>query len=283
MRKIPVTVIIVTKNESRRIEKCLACLTDFSEVIVMDSFSKDGTQAIAGDLGAHVIDFRWSGLYPKKRQWTLDHIKPRHDHVFFVDADEYVTPELAAEIAALDWRCDGYFVKGRYTLDDKLLRFGLTNNKLALFNRHKVHFPVVDDLGIPGMGEIEGHYQPVLKEPGGKISQLKNALVHDAYNKNWTARHERYAMWEAGMNQRNAWPTEDSGFRKILKSVFRAMPLRPTAAFVHCYIFKLGFLDGVRGFKFARSRAVYYRMISRASKNLAAAGVPSMKPLAADK
>jgi diguanylate cyclase (GGDEF)-like protein len=72
---------------------------------------------------AQVMPFTWSGRYPKKRQWCLDNLSLKHDRVFFVDADEEVTKELAAEIAALDFRSAGYFVPGRYVMNGSALKF----------------------------------------------------------------------------------------------------------------------------------------------------------------
>lgn len=281
--KIPVTVIIATKNEEARIEQCLRYLTDFDEIIVLDSHSNDKTQQIAASLGARVEPYEWNGQYPKKRQWALDNLFLKHDRVFFVDADEFVTPELVAEIRALDWRKQGYFVKGSYVYEGRLLRQGLCNNKLALFDRRAFQFPVVNDLDLPGMGEIEGHYQPVAKDPSAKVGQLHEALIHDAYDTNWIPRHQRYAAWEAGMNARQAWPNEPSQKRRILKALFRNIPFRWIVAFIHSYILKGGFRDGSRGFRFARSRAVYYRMISRANKEWACGSARSTMRLAADK
>lgn len=260
-RKMPVSVIITTRNEESRLRKCLAALNNFNEVIVVDSNSTDNTKKIALENGAQVNNFIWNNRYPKKRQWCLDNLPIKNDWVFFVDADEILTPRLIDEIRTLDFSAAGYFVRGTYVFENKKLRFGLKNNKLALINRRKMHFPVINDLEIAGMGEIEGHYQPVLKNAfkNEKIGQLKNTLLHDAFDNpaGWTSRHERYAAWERGMNQKAAWP-EDT---RLLKNIFIRLPCRPLAAFIHCYLFKLGFLDGRHGFRFAKTRFDYYRMI----------------------
>lgn len=259
--KIPITVIVVTKNEVARIARCLDALTDFSEVIVVDSTSTDATQEIAAAKGARVIDFAWNGEYPKKRQWCLDTLELAHEWVFFVDADEVVTGALVEEIRALDFNAAGYFVKGQYVFEGKVLGFGLKNNKLSLIDRRKMEFPVVDDLDIPGMGEIEGHYQPVLKAEFSEenIGQIAAPLLHHAYDdeEGWQARHERYAAWESEMDRRGAWPQD----ARLVKRIFKALPFRGVIAFVHCYILKFGFLDGGRGLRFAKSRWDYYRMI----------------------
>lgn len=263
--KIPVSVIVVTKNEASRIARCLEALSFFDEVWVVDSGSADDTQDIAYAAGAKVHGFKWNGQYPKKRQWCLERLELAHDRVFFVDADEIVTPQLVSEIAALDWDCAGYFVPGYYVFEGKVLQFGLRNNKLALFDRTKVEFPVVDDLDIEGMGEIEGHYQPVLKPgfEGEKIGQLHNAVIHEAYEDmaGWEERHWRYARWEAAMMCKDAWPRDPSAVRQFFKCVFRASPLRPWLAFIQSYVLMGGFLDGPEGMAFAKTRAKYYRMV----------------------
>lgn len=267
--KIPVSVIVVTKNEERRIEQCLAALQDFSELIVVDSNSTDKTQELAQAQNARVVNFEWGGTYPKKRQWSLDIIDLAHDWVFFVDADEIVTSNLIEEIRTLQLSDDtthaGYFVKGQYIFDGAPLNFGLKNNKLVLLNRRKVEFPVVDDLDIPGMGEMEGHYQPVLKQgfQSETIGQLQSPLHHEAYDdpKAWQARHERYAQWEREMDKRRAWPVEDGMIRQFGKTLFKALPFRGFIAFLHSYVWKLGFLDGARGRSFALSRKHYYDLI----------------------
>lgn len=263
---IPVSVLIVTKNEADHISRCLTALSDFAEIVVIDSGSADSTVDIARGHGARVEDFTWNGRYPKKRQWCLNHLSLKHEWVFFVDADEVVTEDLKNEMAQLFTNGPahaGYFVKGRYVWNGQVLKHGLVNNKLVLFDRRKIHFPVVDDLDLPGMGEIEGHYQPVLKN-SGSTGQLKAPLLHYAYEdqESWQRRHERYAAWEAGMNRKNAWPRDPDPKREFMKQIFRALPLRPAFAFLHCYVLKLGFLDGRAGWDFAKSRFIYYRMIS---------------------
>ncbi|MCF8496104.1 MAG: glycosyltransferase family 2 protein [Alphaproteobacteria bacterium] len=271
MDKIPVSVVIVTRNEEPRLRKCLDALGDFSDIHVIDSGSADGTRAVAESSGAKIADFSWNGRYPKKRQWCLDNLDLAYDFVFFVDADEILTPALCNEIRRLDWSCAGYFVKGGYVFEGKPLQYGLRNNKLALFNRQKMEFPVLNDLDIPGMGEIEGHYQPVLKAAfrGARIGQLSESLLHEAHGdaEGWEKRHRRYAQWEAAMDRRRAWPSDPSPTRRLLKRLFKAIPFRPWIAFTHSYILKRGFLDGARGLRFAISRARYYRMIAHARRN----------------
>lgn len=282
MDKIPVTVLVVTRNEESRLPRCLAALGAFDQIIVADSHSADHTASVAQSMGAEVFTFSWNEEYPKKRQWCLDHLPIRHDFVFMVDADEVVTPELTHEISDLfangTPEMAGYFVRGRYVRGGDVLCYGLQNNKLALLNRHKMTYPVVDDLDIDGMGEIEGHYQPVPHNGDAVIGQLSNHLIHDAYGAQndaaWVERHKRYAHWEAAMDARNAWPVDPVSGRQSMKSCFKGMPpwFRPLAAFIHCYVLRLGVLDGVQGFLFARDRYRYYSMIADEKRLLAVDG-----------
>ena len=265
------TVIVVTKNEEKRLLNCLNALHQFNDVRVVDSCSTDKTKEVVATAGeVEYIEFKWDGKYPKKRQWCLDNIDDLKNWVLFIDADEIMNEKLSNEILSLDGNAAGYFIKGRYVYNGKLLRYGLQNNKLALIDRTKMHFPVVDDLDIPGMGEIEGHYQPIRNKDAGNeaIKQLQNPLTHYAYEnaESWEERHKRYAMWEAEMERRHAYPEDPLPGRSLTKTIFRTAalkPLRPAMAFAHSYILKLGILDGFDGVNFAFSRARYYQMVNR--------------------
>jgi glycosyltransferase involved in cell wall biosynthesis len=261
-RMIPVSVIIVTKNEAHNLPRCLKALQGFDDIIIVDSNSTDGTVDIARSHGVTVHDFVWNGRYPKKRQWCLDTLPIKNDFVFFVDADEVVPPELVQEIAALDFTKAGYFVKGANVVGGRVCKYGLKNNKLALLNRHKMQFPVVNDLDIPGMGEIEGHYQPILKAGYEKeeIGQLRTPLHHYCFEDKtrWQGRHEGYAVWEREMTRRNAYPRDPSVLREGLKRIFRRLPFRAQIIFLYGYILKGGFLDGVAGYISILCKAQYY-------------------------
>lgn len=83
------------RNEEASLARCLKRLTRFAEVVVIDSGSTDNTRKIAEGFGAGVVDFRWDGRYPKKRNWFLMNHPPRQLWVFFLDADEFVDDRCA--------------------------------------------------------------------------------------------------------------------------------------------------------------------------------------------
>lgn len=92
------TIVILTLNEAQRIEQCVRSALFADQVVVIDSGSIDGTQALAQQLGAQVHEYAdWKG-FAEQRNRSLPHIQS--DYVFFLDADEEITPQLQAEIQA---------------------------------------------------------------------------------------------------------------------------------------------------------------------------------------
>ena len=96
---IPITVIVSVKNEQLNLPNCLEKLKDFSEVIVVDSMSTDRTPEIVKEFGFQLVDFKWDGKFPKKRNWTLENINLKNDWVLFLDADEYLTGQFIKEVS----------------------------------------------------------------------------------------------------------------------------------------------------------------------------------------
>lgn len=95
----PLSCCIITKNEADRIGRCVqAALTAADEVVVIDSGSTDDTVAAAERAGARVIPHAWEGYGPQKR---FSEECARHDWILHLDADEVLTPALAAEIGDL--------------------------------------------------------------------------------------------------------------------------------------------------------------------------------------
>src|SRR6267378_2340181 len=94
----PLTAIVLTYNEERHIERCIASLRDLTAcVVVVDSFSTDRTVEIASRLGALVVQNSWIN-YATQFNWALDNIPIPTDWCFRIDADEYVTDVLRADI-----------------------------------------------------------------------------------------------------------------------------------------------------------------------------------------
>ena len=107
-----VSILIPTLNEERNMAECLASVAWSDDVVVVDSGSRDKTCEIARAAGARVVEFKWNGQFPKKKNWALENVAWKHDWVFILDADERIMPELVAEIQAelKQPKADGYFI-----------------------------------------------------------------------------------------------------------------------------------------------------------------------------
>ena len=265
---IPVSAIVMTHNEERNIADCLASLNAFDEVFVVDSASTDRTCEIAEESGANIVPFVWSGGYPKKKQWCLENLPFANDWVLYVDADERVTPELAAEIAeSMQDPTDraGFFVSLDNVFMGRVLRHGHRVLKLVLLDRHKSRFANYDDLDVKNMWEVEGHYQPVV---AGRTEVLSGRLLHHDHESfyHWIERHNRYSDWEALLRSRGELPrSEDTqpGRRRLLKATFGRLPFKGLVAFLWSYLLRGGFLDGRAGLHFALARGFYYWQIGQ--------------------
>ncbi len=99
MTAVPLSCYIVACNEADRIARALASVKGLAgEIVVVDSGSSDGTEQIAKDLGARVLHRKWDGFGNQKR-FAEDQC--RHHWLLNLDADEWLSPELAREIRAL--------------------------------------------------------------------------------------------------------------------------------------------------------------------------------------
>jgi glycosyltransferase involved in cell wall biosynthesis len=262
--QIPISVLVQTKNEEVGIAACLDGLQDFGEVIVVDSASDDRTAEIALQHGARVVDFRWDGQYPKKKQWQLDNVDTRFDWVLFMDADETPTPRLIAELReSFDQKAseyDAFDIDLDYVFAGRLLRHGHRVTKRCLVRRGRVSFPEMDDLAAPGMGELEGHYQPEVR---GQAARLRGRILHNDLDPvaSWFTRHNKYSDWEAHLRV-DAHAREGVRSRRTLKGrVFDSVPFKPIAFFVYSYVGRAGFLDGRAGLDYAIALSTYYWQI----------------------
>ncbi len=270
---LPLSVIIMTRNEAINLPHCLAsCLTSSrsaAEVFVVDSDSTDETCAIARSYGARLVSFVWDGRYPKKKQWCLDHLPISQPWTLFLDADEQLTPALLDQFCDVLNRAEGpsgYYLQARVGHRGQVMQYGRRHRKLSLFRTGSARFPVVDDLDSAGGWEVEGHYQPIVD---GAIGYLSAPLLHHDLkpDADWRARHLNYADWAAMMRLRGALTDSrrhEHWSRRWAKSLLDHTPLRPLAAFIDSYVLCLGFLDGRIGLSYACARAWYYREIDRA-------------------
>ena len=114
--RAPLSVLVPVKNEAANLRDCLASVSFAQEIVVVDSVSTDGTQAIAEAVGSRVVQFAWNGKLPRKKNWALENISWQHEWVLIIDADERITPELESEIRGAIRRTDidGFYLNRRF-------------------------------------------------------------------------------------------------------------------------------------------------------------------------
>lgn len=261
---LPIVAVVLTKNEEAQIASTLERLSSFDKIVVVDSHSTDQTEAIAKKYGAHVIQFTWDGAYPKKKQWALQEATPGYEWALLLDADETPTDELLQELRRLTSSesdmADAYDVPLLYRFSGKILRHGHRVTKRSLLRVSRCRFPDVGDEDLPGIREVEGHYQP---EVDGTTSQLRGAILHDDRDpvSSWFDRHNRYSDWEAHLRTRHDLRRQVARRRSRQGRLFDRVPFKPAAFFVYSYIVRRGFLDGAAGFDYAFALASYYWQI----------------------
>ena len=255
--KIPLSVLIATRNEAENLPRCLEPLTGWAdEVVIVDSQSEDGTIEIAQATGATVLQFYYEGGWPKKRQWALDTYEFRNDWILLLDADEILLNPIKADIknAIQSDQFDGYWLRFQlFFMGRQLKHGGFDLWKLFLFRKGKGRYEKRLTSQDTSMSDIEIHEHVVVD---GKVGRLKNPIRHENFNSlfRYISKHNEYSEWEAHVyvegNTDELPPTfwgTQAQRRRWLKKLFFRIPGFPVMTFLYHYVFRLGFLDGKAG------------------------------------
>ena len=259
---MPVSILILTLNETANIGECLASVEGFDDVTVLDSGSSDGTQAAARARGASVIERPFDN-WASHQNWAMANVPFRHPWVFYLDADERMTPGLRAEIMAIAEDAArpevAYYCGRRNWFMGRWIRHAMPPGMIMRFFRpERVRF---ERLVNP---------VPVIDGPHG---YLKNLFEHHNFSKGlseWIAKHNTYSQFEAmeGMKVLDSpavlgglFASDRFARRLALKELSFRMPFRPTLKFLWMYVLKRGFLDGRAGYVYCRLQAIYECMI----------------------
>ncbi len=245
------SAIVITRNEAHNIRPCLDGVAFCDERIVVDCGSSDDTVAIARAAGARVLHHDWTGFGAQKN-FAL--AQATGDWVLSLDADERVTPALAAEIkAAIAMKkAQGYEMPRSSTFCGTRIRHcgWSPDYVLRLFQRDSGRFS--DDL-------VHEH---VICD--GRVRRLTQPLIHHTIRSPEDARAKIEHYSDAGAAMLLARG------RRIAR--WRA-PVHGAVAFLKVYVFRRGFLDGRAGYAVARYQAATtyhrYRKALRAQRKAA--------------
>jgi glycosyltransferase involved in cell wall biosynthesis len=264
--KLPVSVIVATRDEARNLPTCLKSLRDVGEVYVIDSHSTDATPEIARSFGARVVQFHYEGGWPKKRQWAMDTLPLAFGWILLLDADEALTPELVEEIrqAVENPAINGYYISLRMHFLGRVLRHSDASFwKLSLLRRGKGHYECRLRDQDASMADMEVHEHVVVE---GATARLTNPIVHRNVESlsRYIQKHNEYSNWEAkvwvdGETNPELSPRlfgTQAQARRWLKRRFLGIPGSPALFFLYKYLFGLGFLDGIPGLIYCGFQAV---------------------------
>lgn len=235
------TCLIPCKNEQANIRACIESFRDLAdEILIADSGSTDATMTIAREAGGtkcRIIEREYihSGNF---KNWAIP--QARHEWVLLVDADERITPNLAAEIRhllAVGPRADGYWIYRDNHFMGRPIRYGGLQNDCCLrFFRRDVSRYV---------GEND-HAQ--VHVTTGRVGTLRAKMTHYSWctYDDYFRKLDRYSRYQA-----QVWETLGR------RPSFIHMLLRPPIRFVRDYLLQLGFLDGLVGLQYAGLQAFY--------------------------
>ena len=267
MEKVPLSVLIPIRNEAGNLPRCLASVAWADEIFVVDSQSTDGSQKIAEDHGARVVQFAFNGIWPKKKNCALENLPFKHEWVFILDADEVMPPSSAEEfrriVTAPDHPLAGYWINRRFRFMGQWLKHAYYPNwNLRLFKHRLGRYEKLTDTDTQS-GDNEVHEHVVVQ---GATGHLECEMDHYAFPsvEVFVEKHNRYSNWEA----RVALDRHLSGsggrlqksrvsLRRSLKQLSHRLPCRGLLRFLFVYVWQRGFLDGRAGFYFARLHGFY--------------------------
>lgn len=248
---VPLSVVILTKNEASRIRDCIESVRWADEILVVDDESTDDTVRVAESLGARVLR-RKMEIEGRHRNWA--HSQTQHEWVLSLDADERVTPELAQEITALlrnGASYDLYAIPRRNYIGDRWIRHGgwYPSAQLKLFKKSVFRWE-----------ETTVHPRAI---GSGSCGQTRHDLLHFSYRnpQDFVQKLDRQTTLEA-----EKW-VADGRRVSLAKAIWRTCD-----RFVRTYVGKQGFREGRLGWFIAQMAARYqwrsyvkYRCLRRAA------------------
>lgn len=231
-----ISATIITYNEERNIARAIESLRCADEILVVDSGSSDRTVEIAEKLGACVIDSPWPG-YAKQKNLAAE--RASHDWILSIDADEFVSEGLEAEVFSLkksEPQFDAYTMPRLAKYLGKWIHHSgwYPDRKIRLYNRKNATWI--------------GEYVHESVKVNGKVGHLESNLLHftcDSLSEHLKTM-DRYTTLAA--EQLLAAKETPTWGRLIFE---------PPWTFCRTYFLKLGFLDGVEGLAIANMAALY--------------------------
>jgi len=266
-----ISVLILTKNEQQDLPGCLESVAWSDDIHVYDSVSTDDTVAIAERFGAKVTQRPFDN-WAAHQNWGLQNIQFKYPWVFYIDADERMTPELVKSVQAAVSSATNQVAfrlqRRDFFLSTWLKHVQTSSFYMRLFRPEKMRYErLVNPISIAD----------------GPIGDITGYLDHFPFSKgigHWIERHNAYSRFEAQQIAENranqatfslkkAFMAKDFNERRFhQKELFYRLPFRPLIKFLILYFGKRGFLDGRAGFTYAMLQSIYEYFIVLKTREL---------------
>lgn len=251
MRKL--SVVMITKNESRNIDRCLKSLYDIADdIVVLDARSTDNTQQICLNYNVNFQKREWTD-FSDARNYAAS--LAANDFILAIDADEVLSKELNHEINAL-----------KDLNENAVYRFNRMTNFCGKFIKHSGWFPdwktrIYDRRIAKWEGLV---HEKLIFDKSIKIEKIKGLCYHYSFESEeaFRVKSESYAALAA-----------QSDFQHSKHSSLYSLYLKPAIKFLVGYVVKFGWLDGREGMTIAKMSAhstrLRYQILQQlyASKN----------------
>ncbi len=266
-----VSIFIQTLNEEQNLPGLLESVSWADDIVVLDSLSGDRTREISEAAGARWFERAYDGR-GNHQNWAMENIEFNHRWVFYLDADERMTPELRAEIEriAAEWESGSRSTENN---DPVAYYCGRKNIYKGRWLRHAMPPGNIMRFFQPPMIRFARDANPV-PIVDGEIGYLREHFIHYNFSKGireWIERHNRYSTYEANETMKalaenpvkigNLFSADRNTRRLELKNISFRTPCRPLLKFIYMYVLGRGFLDGSAGWTYCRLQAMYEYMI----------------------
>jgi glycosyltransferase involved in cell wall biosynthesis len=236
---VKLSATIITFNEEKKIERCLRSLIGVAdEIVVVDSFSTDGTEAICRNYPVKFIQNNFGG-YVSQKNFAMN--QASYDHILSLDADEMLSEELKSSVLTIkhSWPAefDGFAFNRRNNYCGTWIRFcgWYPDRKIRLWDRRKAKW-----------GGTDPHDKVMIARP--KVKKLEGDILHYAY---FTLDEHLKQMY------RFAEVAAKAKYKEGVKPFFIIhVVFGPFFKFLKKYVLQLGFLDGYYGFIFCATTSL---------------------------
>lgn len=236
--EIKLSVVVITFNEEKNIERCLRSVQHVADdIVVIDSYSTDNTEKICSAQGVRFIQHTFHS-HIEQKNWAITQAK--YPYILSLDADECLSDELEHSIMEIkqDWKYDGYYFNRMTNYCGKWIRHTTwyPSRKLRLWDSRKGSW-----------GGINPH-DKFLLESGTSKKFVKGDLLHYSY---YTIdEHHRQLEKFASIHAQSYYKMgiRTNLFKRLIHTTWR---------FINNYFIRLGILDGHSGFLISKLGAKY--------------------------